>query len=1004
MRSNNTILIHRLISSCLFILLLGTVSAKAQFFLNGEDPARIKWHQIKGKNYRIIYPREIDSLAARYLWLLENDRAKVLTGLNIDPKPIPVVLHPYTARSNGMVTWAPKRMELYTQPPSDAYAQNWETQLVLHESRHVGQVSHFTKGIYGILKYPLGEQITGVGVGVYASRWFLEGDAVITETGLSNSGRGREASFLEYYRAAFLEGDYRSWDKWRYGSFITYTPDQYAMGYLIGSVIRYRTGNYYYPGEFLDFLVRKFYTPVGDDIFYKNLTGYKTKETLSLGIQVMDSIWRSDLLQRGVFTEPVSPRHKRYRFNTDYRNTVALSADSVLYIKSSYGNPPSLVLLHNGEKRLRPFSSSARGLNLSSRKRVYFTETIGSPRWQNESYNRLFYYDLPTRKIKKLSGRTSYHSPAVNAEGDTVAVVEYKIKGGSDIVLLNASTGEKYHSFPAPHNGQLTECAWVGGELFALNITAKGMGLFRLNLRKAIAFAGKGTGAQPEGWDDQWERVINEQNITLQSLRHTGDTLYFMSGIDGITNVYMYQTGTKEFRRLTNSKYGAYDPSIRGNTLFFARIGTGGFTPAAIPVTGQSPQGYKVSLENGNLVSEYKFAIADELSRQAGLALAGKGIKDIPDDSTRIRLQREFADSLTVKKYNKLTHLFRFHSWAPVYYNVDKILNGGFDKLYEAVAPGVTFYSQNTLGTAVTMLGYSYHKGFHAGHASFKYTGLYPVLELKADINDDDRYHLKIIPKPGGGYGREIKYLSSPLLETSLRAYIPLQFNRHGWNRGLTPQIQWDFNNNRIYSLRKEKYRYRNQLNAGIQYYQMRPVATGAIFPKWGIGTILKGGFSPMGGENFGQVGSLYLYGYLPGIALRQGMKLSVSYQQQFTAGKMFYLDNLVEMPRGYDTDDIYGKKYFKASLDYAIPINFKGVSLGWIAYMKRLQIIPYADFATLDKNNLYTYGADILLDAYFFHIGTPVSIGVRYGRNGNNWNFPVDKNVFKLLFNISFY
>ncbi len=1003
---------NRFLYSFFFIFMLCSVSLRAQFFLNGEDPARIKWNQIKSKNYTVIYPREIDSLAVRYLWLLENDREKVLGGLNINPKPLPVILHPYTARSNGLVTWVPKRMELYTQPPASSYPQNWETQLVLHESRHVGQISHFTKGIYKVLQYPFGEQIVGLGLGLYTARWFLEGDAVVAETALSNSGRGREASFMEYYRAAILEEDYRTWYRWRYGSYKYYTPDMYSFGYLINSTIIYGTGDYEYPGQMLDYIVRKFYNPFADDVLNKKITGHETYGTLSAGIKLMDSIWRSDLPARGKFTPYRDLRHNRSNYHTSYRNPVAVSPDSVIYIKSSYDNPPSLVLLSSdpkftsrykkGEKKLRAFDPSAKGLQLSAKNKIYFTETINSPRWQNESYNRLFYYDITKGKIKKLSGRTSYNSPALSPEGDSVAVIEYKIKGGSGIALLDALTGDKYNFFPAPHNGQLTSCTWVNGNIFAFNITKKGMGLFKININRAGNMSSGGVQSK-EQWDNIWERVIDEQNMSLQALKSSGDTLYFSSGIDGVTNIYMYDAAGGTFNRLTNSKYGAYDPSISGNRMFFSRTGRMGFSPAVTELNEKEQEGYKVTLQNGRLSSDYKFAVAEELSRLANRFIEEKGLRNIPDNNTRISMQKQFADSVKIKKYNKLSHLFRIHSWAPVYYNADKILNGDFDKIYEAVSPGVTIYSQNTLGTAVTMLGYSYYKGFHAGHLSFRYSGLYPVFELKADINSEDRYKIYNIKNTDGKNEWKTVYLNSALIETSLRIYVPLRFNSHGWSRGVTPQIQWDFNNNMFLSDRKEKYLYRNQINGIIQYYQMRPAATGGIFPKWGIGTVIKGGFSPVAGNNFAQAGSAYVYGYLPGAVPVHGLKLSAAYQRQFINGKAFYIDNLVDMPRGYKRN-IYGKNYFKATIDYAMPMNFRGISLGWPAYLKRLQIIPYADFAVIDKKHFYTYGGDILLDANFFHITAPVSVGLRYGRNGNNNNYQVEKNIFRLLFNISFY
>ncbi|MEG0517275.1 MAG: hypothetical protein RR555_00200 [Bacteroidales bacterium] len=960
---------------------MGITSLKAQYYLTGEDPARVKWNKIRGANYTMIYPQEIDSLARKYLWLLEENRRRVLAGLNINPKSIPVILHPYTVRSNGMVVWAPKRMELYTQPDAGAYPQMWSKQLVLHELRHVGQVSHFTKGIYKVGYALLGEQITGLGVGVYPSTWMMEGDAVVAETELSNTGRGREVSFLDYYRASFLEGDYRNWDRWRYGSYKYYTPDIYAFGYLINSTIRYKTGKYGYAGQVLDYYVKRFYNPNVTSANYRKNTGAKRPAFLNMGIRFLDSMWRAELIQRGELTSSKHLTSKVSKYNTDYNEAVALSEDRVIYVKSSYDKPASLVMLNvktGSEKRLRSFSGSAAGGQLSPHgNKIYFTETVSSPRWKNESFNRLFAYDLTTNKIKKLSRRTSYNNPFFSSTGDSLAVVEYKVGGTSNIAVLNASTGEKQYSIAPPLNGQITEGAWIGDTIYAFAITSRGLGFFRIN-----AHGG------------EWEKIIQEQNMKFSGVHVEGDTIYFSSGIDGVANIYMYNTGNGDFKRLTNNRLGAYSPSIAGRKLFFSEIGRGGFSPAVTDMPcADIAAGYKVELKEGQLKSDSRFVVAEELSRQAHEALQQKGISYHSTEAAPV------GDSLKAKRYNKFAHLFRFHSWLPVYLNVDKILTDSYDKIYENVAVGASLFSQNSLGTAVTMLGYSYKKGLHAGHANFTYMGLYPVFDLSVDVNADDRYQLKMVQQ-GKDRVLQRSFCKSALFETRLRAYIPFNFSSHGWVRGLTPQMQWDFSNNEVYSYQAGKFQYRHQVVGGLQYYQMRPVAVGAVFPEWGFSAVVKGAFEPGGGENFGKVGSVYAYGYVPGIWDRQGIRLSVSYQKQFINGKLFYLDNLVDMPRGYD-DDVYGTNYFKATIDYAIPVWTGDKSLGWLAYLKRLQVVPYADFATVDKKNLYTYGADVMLEGYFFHIGAPVGIGVRYGRLGG---FQGSKNVFNLLFTVSIY
>ena len=88
--------------------------------------------------------------------------------------------------------------------------------------------------------------------------------------------------------------------------------------------------------------------------------------------------------------------------------------------------------------------------------------------------------------------------------------------------------------------------------------------------------------------------------------------------------------------------------------------------------------------------------------------------------------------------------------------------------------------SQNTLGTLTSTAGYSYHKGFHAGHLRVDYSGLLPVISLKFDINDRFRTHtLRNDGQDSGGCltQREPHYMEASCMHTFLT------FNGHGWQR-----------------------------------------------------------------------------------------------------------------------------------------------------------------------------------------------------------------------------
>ena len=69
--------------------------------------------------------------------------------------------------------------------------------------------------------------------GLFPGPALLEGDAVTTETALTSSGRGRQASFLSYMKPAFDCGDMRNYWRWTFGSDKLYTPDYYRSGYML---------------------------------------------------------------------------------------------------------------------------------------------------------------------------------------------------------------------------------------------------------------------------------------------------------------------------------------------------------------------------------------------------------------------------------------------------------------------------------------------------------------------------------------------------------------------------------------------------------------------------------------------------------------------------------------------------------------------------------------------------------------------------------------------------
>ena len=298
--------IIRLFSISAVLFLLPNI-VSAQFFLGGDDPGGTVWSSMESRNYRIIYPSGLDSTARSYVMELEKYRIPVSRSAGYAPgemtrSRMPVVLHPYSALSNGSVAWAPKRMDLYSTPSGyKPEPMPWTEMLAIHESRHVAQMQFGISHCLRPFRYVFGEMANGALAGIYPDKWLLEGDAVVAETALSRSGRGRVADFMNYYRIAFDDGDFRNADRWAYGSYWHNTPDYYAFGYMVLSGIRYMYDVPDFSGQLFRHYARRPYDIVARNTVSKELTGKKFRELVDESMKLYHDIWTEDAENRAPF-------------------------------------------------------------------------------------------------------------------------------------------------------------------------------------------------------------------------------------------------------------------------------------------------------------------------------------------------------------------------------------------------------------------------------------------------------------------------------------------------------------------------------------------------------------------------------------------------------------------------------------------------------------------------------------------------------------------------------
>lgn len=148
------------------IATLFTLQARGQYFEIGQDPASVKWQQLKTENFTIIYPVEFTKNVQYLANVLQYVRVYGTKTLGHQPKHLTVILHDRSVLSNGYSLWAPKRSEYITCPPQDNYAQDWLEQLATHEYRHTVQIDMLNRGITKGLTWLFGQQATAAVLGL----------------------------------------------------------------------------------------------------------------------------------------------------------------------------------------------------------------------------------------------------------------------------------------------------------------------------------------------------------------------------------------------------------------------------------------------------------------------------------------------------------------------------------------------------------------------------------------------------------------------------------------------------------------------------------------------------------------------------------------------------------------------------------------------------------------------------------------------------------------------
>ena len=635
----------------LFFIFLACLGATAQ--LGGLRSPSTRFLQIESDTARIIYPQGLGKQAADVAASV-HEVARIYPIQDNDKlRKISIILHDQTAVSNGFVALAPWRSELYLAPPPNSFtlgSTRWEQLLAIHEFRHVQQRSAGKRGVSKLAYWLFGEQGYSVFLNMSWPNWYVEGDAVIAETALTNQGRGRLPSFLNAYRAKVLsDGKQWNYQKARNGSFKDFVPSHYHLGYLMMDHGRKQYSQHFWDSVALHSAAyRGVIYPFSRAV--KMESGISTtamyKEMLAARQREWDG---SDETEEGAVQ--VTPEGKRYE---EY--------SSVVFDES--GNLYAVVTPFNRNTYLARIDEQGEPVHLKTMGylpdthigygggKICWAERRLHPRWLVDDYSVIIVFDIASRKTTRLSSRTAYFSPAPSSDGSKILVSSNDELYQNSIKILDASTGVVLTSVPNAEGYYFTYPAWSPneGEIITAARNPNGqMAIVAIDL------------------ETQSEQVLTRwSNSPVGRPMVSGDWIYFTASSDLTDQLFRVHVDGTNLQRITTRGISKYDPAVEPSTgdVYYARF----------------------SLLGNKLMrlSQEEITPSTELNLQpVNFALEAREWPISPE-------VREWDD----RKYGTLANPVNVHSWNP---------------FFEDPWIGVEVLSQNVLSSVFWDAGFQYN-------------------------------------------------------------------------------------------------------------------------------------------------------------------------------------------------------------------------------------------------------------------------------------------------------
>ena len=891
---------HRFAVLTLLLITFLCTCGRAQI---GLHPPKIDFQQLQSDHARIIFPKGYEARAMRVASLLDELQTGHTQSIGERIFDVDLILQTATTEINGYVGLGPFRSEFFATPPQQlSFLSNtdWVDLLTIHEYRHVQQNSNERRGITKLFSWLQGQNGWSVFSFLATPNWFSEGDAVVYETALSGSGRGRTPAFSSTFRSLLDNNMIYPYAVARNGSFKRLVPDHYRYGYNTLTYARERFGNDVWKSVLHDGAAYK-------GIIYpfsralKKKTGYNTKQLYLTALLDLKARQDSALAARG----PVVEGEHFGRASREVRNYRFPGLDEegrVVALRSAYKYTPALVVVSaDGGKDERLTSVGIQRepyVHVRGNLAVWMENRI-NPRYTNERFSEVMLYDMNSGRKQQLTEGGKYFSPALSFDRRRIVAVENNpLAGGPAIVVLESNTGEVAARFRiGTQSVSFPRFSPNGETVYFYDIGFQGVELRALDLE-----SGK-------------TRTLHERSHEPQDYLQVtqAGSIVYSNGRDGVDNIYQFDPETGAERQLTNVKIGSSYPYLSPNGYLY-------FSEA-------TPRGER--LRRLNLTGETKSAKGLYPGLIGGGNPAGPNVFERPAAFSAETI--DLTDKIQTKDYpvadfNDKLGGVKLHSWA---------FNGSY------VTPGFEVDATNALNTVRMRGGVTYNideKRTSTG-LNIDYGGFFPVLSL--GVNSTGRLYNVIDPRRDTVILNRYDFNQQRF---SLGARVPLTWVNGDYQSTFAPAVNVGYvNTSRSDSQRGEAPDGFADLRLSVTGSFLHRTAFKQVQPRFGA--VARLSYSSVLDGPDGNRLLLQSSLFLPGLFPTHGLKIDFDFQAENTANA-YNFPNAFNYARGYGGS--LNDRVSRIGVNYQLPVLYPDFGIAGITYFQRVRLNAFYDYSQL--------------------------------------------------------